>query len=302
MSLRVLLIVLPTLLACRRVPASLPEPEPEPARSKQPVFVEAQPGRSEARPGSMAPVSADIAAMYRCWFRHPYEYMFDSGPALEVGGVHYGMLRAGISGILHYGDLTACAGELTGVTPNHFTDLAPLEALAGVPTSLPNPHLQFATVNPEFIAYARRHLLPPPEQTIDGIPTQLAYDRVFRRFFRLMGASLLMLLDSADIDRETRDYLADTSVGMDGIDWLEARYSGRLRDFPEAWDGTTMTAPMAAGFWLRRNADSSLAASWHGLRELLERYDPSWLAEQYARYPNAVPKLALLPDPLEVQP
>ena len=288
--------------SCRRVPAELADIDSEPARPHKP-FVEAQPGPREAPPGTYSPISTEIADLYRCWFRDPYSYMFraDSEP-LEVNGAFYGTLMAGIDGILYYGNLNNCAGELTGQRPSSYSDIAPIEALAGVPATRPSSQFSFATVNPEFIAYARQHLLPPPDQTIDGIPAQLAYDRVFRRFFRLMSASLIMLLEDTDIGLETQLYVDDTNAGVDGIEWLEGRYAGAVDGFHESWDGTTMTAPMAVGFWLRRRADGSLAASWHGLREVLDRYDPSWLAEQKARHPKAAAQLDQLPDPMGAEP
>src|SRR5690606_2538539 len=119
-----------------------------------------------------------------------------------------------------------CAGELTGQAPRSYSDIGPIEALAGVPATLPGAQLEFRAVNPEFIAYARRNLLPSPEQTIDGISAQLAYDLVFQRFFRVMAASLLALLETTRIDDETSTYLAATMAGADGIEWLEARYGG----------------------------------------------------------------------------
>lgn len=282
---------------CRTVPAELPitESGSEPARTG--VYVEAQPKVREPPTGAFGFVSADTEGLYRCWFRDPYSYMFDhSPPLLEVNGGQYGMLMAGVHGILYYGDLNNCAGELTGQPPRSYSDIAPIEALAGVPATLDAPGLDFAAVNPEFIFYARRNLLPSPEQTIDGVAVQMAYERVFSRFFRLMTASVLMLLETTDIDRETREYLADTSAGADGMDWLEQRYAGQIRGFRGSWDGTTMTPPMAAGFWLRRRADGSFAAAWHGLREVLDRYDPVWLAEQKAASPKAAATLEQLPD------
>jgi hypothetical protein len=211
------------------------------------------------------------------------------------------MLMAGIGGILWYGNLNNCAGELTGRQASSYSDIGPIETLAGVPASLPSG-FEFAAVNPEFIAYARKNLLPPPDQMIDGVPVQLAYDHVFQRFFRLMAASLLTLLERHDLAGESAQYLTDTSSGVDGIEWLEDRYAGAVAGYDEGWDGTTMTAPMAMGFWLRRHADGSLAASWHGLRDVMDRYDPAWLAEQKARLPKAAAALEQLPDPLAGQP
>jgi hypothetical protein len=294
---------LPLLFACRTVPAELPDTQAgsEPARAGD-MFVETQPDAHTA-PGTFAPISAEIASLYRCWFRSPYSYMFSGGSEpLEVNGAHYGMLMAGIRGILYYGNLNNCAGELTAQPPRNYADIGPIEALAGVSATVPASHLEFAAVNPEFIAFGRQHMLPSPEQAIDGVPVQLAYDRVFQRFFRLMAASLLTLLETTDIDLETKHYLNATATGSDGIEWLEGRYGGRISGFVEGWDGTTLTAPMAAGFWLRRRADGSFAAAWHGLRDVMDRYDPVWLAEQKLLFPKAADVLAQLPDPLGKQP
>ncbi|MFO7563007.1 MAG: hypothetical protein R6X02_10225 [Enhygromyxa sp.] len=291
-----------TTLACRKVPAdvTLPQADSEPARTG--VFVEAQPEPREPASGGFAPISAEIEQLYRCWFRNPYSYMFrPHGAALEVNGQEFGMLMGGIRGILFYGDLNTCAGELSGQPSRSYSDIKPIEALAGVSATLPNASLKFATVNPEFIAYARQTLLPAPEQAIDGVPVQLAYDLVFQRFFRVMSLSLIRLLEVGNIDAETQQYLAATSAGTDGIEWLESSYSGFVPGDNEHWDGTTMTAPMAVGFWLRRHADGSLAACWYGLRDVLIRYDNPWLGDQLAHNPKAAAALALLADPMETQ-
>ena len=290
-------------LACRKVPAelSLPQDGSEPARTG--VFVESQPDARKPQGGVFAPVSAEIESLYRCWFRRPYEYMFDRrGQPLELNGQRYGMLMAGVRGILFYGDLNTCAGELTGQAPRSYSDIGPIEQLAGVSATLPNSSLKFASVNPDFIAYARQNLLPAPDQMIDGVAVQLAYDRVFQRFFRVMGLALIQTLEVQNIDTETRQYLAATTAGTDGIEWLENHYGGFIGIAPESWDGTTMTGPMAVGYWLRRHADGSLAANWYGLRDVLQRYDPQWLSETLAQNPKAAAALEQLVDPLGAKP
>jgi hypothetical protein len=291
------LLAIVVVLGCRTVPAELPEPQPERAPPSAAAPVD-DPRPRVASPGDFTPVSPEIEALYRCWFRNPYSYMFAyDGELLEYDGKRFGMLMAGTKGILYYGRLNTCAGELTGVAPRNYADVEPIAALAGVPATLPSS-LPFAAVNPELIAFARQRLLPSPDQWIDHVETQRAYDLVFRRFFRVMTLSVMVLLESSDVDGETADYLAATSRGHDGIDWLENRYGGRIPELGGYADGTMMTAPMAAGFWLRRHADGSFAACWHGLREVLDRYDAVWLGEQQARHPKAAAELAQLHDPL----
>jgi hypothetical protein len=277
-------------LSCHRVPATLPDTEPEPTGRS--VFVESQPIQ-DAR--IVSPLTSEAAALYSCWFEPPYEHMFAGDPLL-IEHRSFGMLMAGIHGILYYGALNECAGRLVGQEPASYSDHAPIGALAGVPVTLVNPSLPFETVNPEIIAWARARLLPSPDQTIEGIPVQVAYDRVFSRFFRLMGESLFYLLESKSIDAEAAAYIRDVELHhVDGVEWLERRYTG-IPTHGGSWDGTTLTAPMAAGFWLRRQLDGSLSACWHGLRDVFERYDRAWLDELDARYPNAAGLVAQLPD------
>jgi hypothetical protein len=280
-------------LSCHRVPATLPEPEAEPA-GRGSVFVESRPTREG---GTVSPLTSEAAALYSCWFERPYEYMFSGGDApLELGHRQYGMMMAGTRGILYYGALNECAGRLVGHAPANYSDHEPIGSLAGVPVTLVNPKLPFETVNPEIITWARARLLPSADQSIEGIPVQLAYDRVFSRFFRLMGESLFYVLDSTSIDVEATTYIRDVeSRRVDGIEWLEHRYAG-IPAHGGSWDGTTLTAPMAAGFWLRRELDGSLPACWHGLRDVFERYDRVWLDHLRARYPNAASFVAQLPD------
>jgi hypothetical protein len=288
-------------LACRTVPAALPEPDrgAEPVRVDNGVFVESQPAPQSSQP--FTSLSAEATQIYQCWFEHPYEYMFTyDGEPLHVNNRDFGTFMAGISGILYYGNLNNCIGDIVGQAPRSYSDIAPIEQFAGVSATLPNSSLPFDTVNPQIIFWARAQLLPGPSQYIDELPVQLAYDRVFHRFFRVMAVSLMELHQQYTLSTEAQAYLRDTSKGNRGIDWLEGRYSASMPAFGGSWDGTTMTTSMAAGFWLRRHLDGSLAACWHGLRDVLERYDPQWLTEQLANYPNAAAALAQLPDDSEL--
>jgi hypothetical protein len=281
-------------LSCHRVPATLPEPELGEPSGRSSVFVETQPTRER---DTVAPITSEAETLYRCWFERPYEYMFGHvGAPLEIAHREYGMMMAGIRGILYYGALNECAGRLVGRAPTSYTDTGPIGSLAGISVTLANPSLPFETVNPDIIVWARARLLPSAEQSIEGIPIQLVYDRVFSRFFRLMGESLFYLLDSTSIDVEANTYIQSVDrPGIDGVGWLTVRYAG-MPAHGGSWDGTTLTAPMAAGFWLRRELDGSLPACWHGLRDVFERYDRAWLDDLSARYPDAAKLVAQLPD------
>ena len=127
---------------------------------------------------------------------------------------------------------------------------------------------------------------------------QEAYDRVFYRFFQAMAVSLIYLHQDRMLADEAQAYLRDVQRGANGIDWLENHYGPYLPALGGSWDGTTMTTPMAAGFWLRRELDGSSAACWHGLRDVLERYDRQWLDDLLAKNPQAAAILSALPDPV----
>lgn len=293
-----MLVLTFALLGCRPVPATVDvDPASAPADAPQ-VFVEAEHDEAAGdRPAAgYAPISADYAELYACWFESPYEYMFElRGEPLIVDGRRFGMMMAGISGILYYGDFNECAGRLSGQQPRSYSDYGPIEALAGVSATVPSS-LEFDAVNPEFVAWARRELLPPPDQLIAGLPVQMAYDRVFQRFFRAMAESYAWLAETYPIDAEASDYLAATRAGAYGVEWLERRYAAIPIQDAYA-DGTMMTGQMAAGFWLRRTLDGSAAACWHALREVVERYDATWYAELGQAYPKGMGALAQLADP-----
>lgn len=272
----------------------------EPA-ARDSVFVEREPGEQAGKlPTALAP---EVANLYRCWFREPYDYMFSyGGKTFDINGRSYGMLTAGISGLLYYGGLSPCATEQTGTSDQSWGDPKALGDFAGVPTRNPRSSIsQFTPVNPEFVHWARKTLLADPETLIDGRRVQDAYDAVFQRFFRLMLLSAVALVErTGSVDGlagEAKVYLADTDAGAYGVDWLEGRYYGMVPSYPEGQDGTTMTAGMAAGFWLRRQVDGSLASCWHGAVEVAALYDRFWLAEQQSAHKPAFDQLDALVDP-----
>jgi len=282
---------------CRTVPATVDTGDDAPSPAPK-VFVEDQ-----ARPTPVAPEQTPLAGeyveLYACWFERPYSYMFeDRGPPLEVDGRSYGMLMAGIHGILYYGHLNDCAGRLTGTAPRSYSDLSPLAELAGVPATIDDASLPFAAVNPAFVAWARSELLPPSDQLIVGIPARMAYERVFSRFFRTMATSAVWLAQAHGIDGEAQTYLRDVEAGAHGIDWLEQRYGGSIPIQDASADGTSMTGSMAAGFWLRRELDGSLSICWHTLVDVLARYDEAWLHELETAYAAGFQALSAQPDVL----
>lgn len=298
---RLSLLSLVLMLGCPGPRPLANDPDATEPTGRGSVFVEREPGDEPGRLPTM--LSPQVANLYRCWFRDPYEYMFAyGGVPFEVNGRSYGMLSAGISGVLHYGGLDTCAAEQTGTAHAGWGDIAGLDQFAGVPTRNPSSGItQFTPVNPEFVLWARKTLLADPEALIDGHRVQDAYDRVFQRFFRLMVLSAVALVEKTGsldgLASEATVYLADTDAGAYGVDWLEQRYYGLVPAYPETQDGTTMTAGMAAGFWLRRQVDGSLASCWQGALEVAELYDRFWLAEQRTAHAQGFALLDVLVEP-----
>jgi hypothetical protein len=269
---------------CRRT-----EPAPTAPPPSRGAVAELEPGEAPVDGGvQLAPTlpAELLSAAYACWFERPYALMFDAGPrTVDLGTGPYGRFMAGIGGILHYGSLTGCFGDQVDVEKSSYSSLEPWTRLSGVPVWLAErgPH-GFGHVNPEIIRWGEHALLIDPETPLAaGVSAGEVYAVVFARFFRMM-AHAYAELRSGEYSREVERYLGAVAAGEDGIDYLESRFAGRLRDYGGAGDGTQMTPAMAFGFWLRRRADGTSEILWSSLRRLLDAYDRQWLRDLDAGY------------------
>jgi len=219
----------------------------------------------------------DQIRLYEGWFVHPYEYMFGPG-AFSVNGVSYGSLLAGIGGIVKYGGLIDAAARYLKLPRPSHGDLGPIERLAGLPIYkkvAAKGHL--AEINPAFVRWAVANTVPPPSAQLLGHSCQEYYDRVFQRFFRLMAASRAYLTTDVSMARERDAYQkAARAPRFDGLEWLEHRYARALPAYAIEHNGTNFTAPMAIGFWLRRNSDGTETELLQALQRLLSQYDPTF--------------------------
>jgi hypothetical protein len=250
---------------------------PRPASEPQPPA----PGEVPAPAPETGGVQTEtLVTLGQCWFRKPYEYMFSSGPGVTIRGTSYGMFIGGIAGILYYGDLNTCVGDLTGTKPYSYSDNSPFEVLSGLPvySDQMNEAQPFGYYNPEIVRWGHEHLIPAPDTVIAGLPASEIYTKVFSRFFRMMAEAHLYLVGSGTCQQEMDAYVQSVVVGkQDGIDYLQARYSSALPDYATPWDGTSMTPQMAIGFWLRRGLDGTSDELWVGLEKVLKTYDGAWL-------------------------
>jgi len=269
------------LLSCSSGVKRTETVEPEPG---QPAAVEPGPQDGSAIEPSM------LATLGACWFRKPYGYMFSTASPVTVGDRSFGMLLAGINGILYYGDLNQCFAEQmeTGVTS--YKDNQPFEKMSGLPLYSDQMFetQPFGFYNPDLVVWGYTNLIPATTDPIAGVPAQTLYTGVFSRFFRMMTESYLHLVISGTYQQEMDAYWdMATSGKKDGIDYLQARYAGVLPDYGGTWDGTTMTPQMAIGFWLRRGQDGTSDELWTGLKKVMLRFDGEWYAGLRSAYTSS---------------
>lgn len=194
-----------------------------------------------------------------------------------------GQFMAGVRGILYYGNLTSCMAEMTdGSSSTRFADNSPIEAFASI--AVLKSDGKFPAYNPEVIKWGHENLIPDPNSNVGGGSAQERYDSQFRRFFRMMTEAYLTLKKNKVFDSDQDLYREAVDGGQNGKTYVAARYKGWLPayDVPEDW--TSLTAPMAVGFWLRRGMDSTDGELWIGLKKVLRLYDPTFYADVQTRY------------------
>ena len=238
--------------------------------------------------GNSIPLGA-LSQIYSCWFKNPYDFMFDPSKSpkggASIGGKTYGMLMGGIGGILHYGSLTECFADYAGTKKASYSDLQPIEKVSGL--SLYGPRMDgskpFGFYNAELVIWGYTNLIPEPTDRLGDVTAQQVYDEVFSRFFRVMAESYLTLVESGKYkDEMTAYWNAVTGEGAgapeDGLTYIQSRFGGKLPQYAASWNGTSWTPEMSLGFWLRRGFDGTDKELWTGLKKLLNKYDPVWYA------------------------
>lgn len=223
-----------------------------------------------------------ITDLYRCWFASPYQYMF------KPEDDELGMFMAGSRGILFYGSLASCMGEMTGVDNQRFSDLSRIARFAGI--AVLSSEGKFRSFNPEIIRWGYEHLIPAPSTEVGGGTAQQRYERQFTRFFRMMAEVYLTLLKNDksknNYDSEQLAYRQAIDEDQDGLSYLSKRYAGWLPDYDVQRDWVSLTVPMAIGFWLRRGIDGTRGELWIGLKKVLRLYDGTFYMDLQKRYPT----------------
>jgi hypothetical protein len=228
-----------------------------------------------------------------------YEYMFDYRTSFEHNGSNYGTFCAGLKGMVLYSgfdravlDFLAVEQEIDKTKFKGFYDLQKFELLAeGLsvfrsgqkkfnPWGIQKDGIQdFHHYNPVFIQWALQNLIPDPQCLIGDVRAIELYRGVFSRYFRMMAESHQYILRKG-FDKETKAY-QDLFAGksFDGLRYLDERYGGVFKSYQKIEGVSTMTAPMAIGFWLRRKIDGTDQIFWKGLTSFLKKYDGEWYGE-----------------------
>ncbi len=198
----------------------------------------------------------------------------------------HGVYMAGTRGILFYGNLASCMGEMTDGGDRGFDDLSRIGRFAGMAVLTSDG--KFRTFNPEIIRWGHEHLIPDPNIDVGGGTAQQRYDRQFARFFRMMAEVYLTLLkkDSSknNYDSEKLAYRQAIDENQDGLTYLAKRYAGWLPSYDVQRDWSSLTVPMAIGFWLRRSIDGTRGELWIGLKKVLRLYDSAFYTDLKKRY------------------
>ncbi len=238
-----------------------------------------------------APRPDQLGEFWAPWFAGPYEYMFvgvggrgwEDAPAAASKGRVFG---GGISGFYFYGGLDDCLRAWMGEPQEYGHDeYASLSRMAGAAfrtgTVGQGWDRSFGRYDPAVIEWALKTLVPHPSRKLGDRTFQDVYDESFFRVVRLHLLAYAALRTEYDLDAEAAAYVAAMTDEPDfyGVEWLENRYAGALADaYPLAWDGTSLTAPMVLGFWLRRHVDGTEATLVRGMDMIVRAYDPAWAA------------------------
>ena len=255
---------------------------------KPPVKKTKSPRKSTHQPSSpkqKTPLEIDLTQLYTHWLDDPYPYMFegDGKQGLKLNQGRLGMFRAGTRGLLYYGGLNPILTQMLKQPKSHFDDNSIWEKVSGLP--IENPHMKtkrsapaFLHVNPKLIEWGIRSLIPDPQSRLHGYTVQQIYQKIFRRYFRLLAKTYQFLHNQRHIKQEVHQYQAMIKGQKDGLVYLKEQYGHVLQQdyIPDDW-GIFLQPYHAIGFWLRREIDQTSGLLWEGLQLVLERFDRKWL-------------------------
>jgi hypothetical protein len=125
------------------------------------------------------------------------------------------------------------------------------------------------------------HLDFNPNDVIYGQNLQNLYNVVFKSSIRILASAHVYLQQTQRLDLESQAYVRAmmSNAFFHGPSYLDHRFdslslSAEDKDFK--W---CHTLSRSLGFWLRRHIDGSRPLLWKKFVELLNKFDPQWLAQ-----------------------
>ena len=156
--------------------------------------------------------------------------------------------------------------------------------------------LSFYRINPVFIKWWARTMIPDPQASIGNTTFQALYDDAFAYPVRLFAETYLWLHTDENFPEELKWYKEKAKENKyDLVDILQKRYDfvPLAMDFTQSesdkysgiFEDTGKNIGMMTGFWMRRNIDGSDKAIFEAAINILENYDPNfkqYLSENYS--------------------
>ncbi len=234
-----------------------------------------------------------INDLYECWFQQKESDLIDeSNPKgyLSIADKKFHMFQEGTNGILdYYGQQGLLYCITKGSNSRYEGSYSMIEAIknyTGI-DALQNKYdpsdagLKFKYINPEVVKWGYNNMIPDPESYIFGVKCKTIYNKMFKRFARLMVQSYSYLTVQKNIENEAEEYKnkMESEPYFDAISYLNTKY-GPGRPFDESVSTYDeyygMTSQVAIGFWLRRYIDGSFDQLYVGLNKLMRKYDQEW--------------------------
>ncbi|MEM7373423.1 MAG: caspase family protein [Bacteroidota bacterium] len=179
------------------------------------------------------------------------------------------------------------------------------QSLSPIPIFVKGPHGEdfdtqadeFGYYNPAFLKWARNHVIPAKNNAMLRTLTQPFYDSFMRDMARVYYLVYHYLRKHADFrNRVAQEYIvfceteevvseSNRRMGYFGGGNFFIRQFGSYANQHEQWLESHMGSmaiyhwDVAAGFWIRRQIDTTSTAFFEILEELLQTYDPDWLKD-----------------------
>ena len=119
-----------------------------------------------------------------------------------------------------------------------------------------------------------------PQTKVYGYTLQQLYDTLFKDSIHAFAVAYLYLSHTKRMDLESQVYLQAMMYDsyFHGPSYLQARFEGLSLLNTVRSNHSCQTLSRSLGFWLRRHLDGSDQALWKVLSQIIQQFDPHWIA------------------------